>query len=58
MKTLKEAWDWYQSAGTNLKRMQRLASRHWNDASLVSASIWTDERFKNVDVVTFNPWRR
>jgi hypothetical protein len=40
MKTLKDAWDWYESAKKNLQRMHRLGIRHWNDDSLAGASIW------------------
>jgi hypothetical protein len=49
MKTLKDAWNWYESAKTNLIRMRRLDVRHWNDPSLKDASIWLDERFKEVE---------
>src|SRR5262245_12754661 len=48
MKTLIEAWEWYESARTNLVRMRRLGTRHWNDDSLKNASIWLDDRFKEV----------
>ncbi len=49
MKTLSDAWAWYESAHDNLQRMRRLGSRHWNDPSLVGASIWEDERFKQLE---------
>ena len=49
MKTLQDAWDWYESTRTNLRRMNRLGSRHWNDASLQNSSIWTDDRFKDLE---------
>lgn len=49
MKTLQDAWDWYKSAKTNLRRMQRLGSRHWNDDSLQGTSIRKDETFKQVE---------
>jgi hypothetical protein len=49
MKTLQDAWDWYKSARTNLERMQRLGSRHWNDDSLKGTSIRKDERFKHIE---------
>ena len=29
--------------------MQRLGTHHWDDVSLQSASIWTDEKFKQVE---------
>lgn len=49
MKTLQDAWDWYQAARTNLSRMRRLGTHHWNDPSLEGASIWFDDRFKEVE---------
>ena len=49
MKTLMDAWEWYQSARTNLVRMRRLGTHHWGDESLKNASIWLDERFKEVE---------
>jgi hypothetical protein len=49
MKTLMDAWQWYESARTNLVRMRRLGTHHWADESLKDASIWSDERFKEVE---------
>src|SRR5436190_12150817 len=49
MKTLMDAWLWYEAARTNLFRMRRLGTRHWNDKSLEKASIWQDDRFKEVE---------
>jgi hypothetical protein len=49
MKTLMDAWEWYESAKTNLVRMRRLGTHHWGDESLQNASIWSDERFKEVE---------
>lgn len=49
MKTLQDAWDWYESARVNLDRMKRLRMRHWNDESLSGTSIWSDERFKQLE---------
>ena len=49
MKTLMDAWKWYESARTNLVRMRRLGTRHWGDESLKNASIWLDDRFKEVE---------
>jgi hypothetical protein len=46
MKTLAEAWDWYQATRRNLHRMQRLGRKHWKDPTLEGASIWQDEQFK------------
>jgi hypothetical protein len=48
MRTLRDAWEWYESARVNLARMRRLGARHWDDVSLKS-SIWLDERFKEVE---------
>jgi hypothetical protein len=49
MKTLMDAWKWYDSARINLIRMRRLGTHHWSHPSLRSASIWSDERFKEVE---------
>jgi hypothetical protein len=49
MKTLMDAWQWYESARTNLVRMRRLGTHHWADESLKDASIWSDERVKEVE---------
>ena len=49
MKTLMDAWTWYESARKNLVRMRRLGTHHWNDESLKDASIWSDEFFKEVE---------
>ncbi|HVC96875.1 MAG TPA: DUF4145 domain-containing protein [Pirellulales bacterium] len=49
MKTLQDAWDWYDSTKTNIRRMQRLGSRHWNDDSLAGTSIRKDEKFKQIE---------
>jgi hypothetical protein len=49
MKTLMDAWRWYESTRTNLVRMRRLATRHWTHESLAEASIWADEQFKEVE---------
>jgi len=46
MKTLADAWNWYQSTKRNLTRMQRLGRKHWNDPSLQGASIWQDSQFR------------
>lgn len=48
MKSLLDAWEWYESARTNLLRMRRLGTHHWEDESLRNASIWWDEQFKEV----------
>jgi hypothetical protein len=49
MKTLLDAWKWYESTKTNLLRMRRLGTHHWDDESLAAASIWQDDRFKEVE---------
>lgn len=49
MKTLQDAWDWYEAAKNNLGRMQRLGIRHWNDDSLTGTSIRRDEKFKQLE---------
>lgn len=49
MKTLGDAWAWYESARLNLHRMRRLGARHWDDASLEHASLWRDDQFKEVE---------
>jgi hypothetical protein len=48
MKTLQDAWDWYEAARENLARMNRLGTHHWDDDSLVNSSISKDERFKEL----------
>lgn len=49
MKTLADAWRWYQATRLNLSQMQRIGRRHWNDPSLAAASIWQDEEFKALE---------
>jgi len=52
MKTLKDAWDWYEHARTNLYRRQRLGTPHWDERSSGANQIrdttdlWKDENFK------------
>jgi hypothetical protein len=46
MKTLGDAWTWYESTRRNLERMNRLGKKHWSDPSLENASIWLDNEFK------------
>ena len=52
MKTLGDAWEWYNSANRNLRRMQRLGRRNWDDESLESSSIAKDQTFKEVSAST------
>lgn len=49
MKTLQDAWDWYAAATINLKRMQRLGAKHWNDDALKTSAVWQDEQFKQLE---------
>lgn len=49
MKTLQDAWEWYEAAKKNLERMHRLGTHHWNDISLQGASIRRDDRFKQIE---------
>jgi hypothetical protein len=49
MKTLSDAWKWYQATKRNLRRMQRLGSKHWMDPSLENSSIWQDDAFRNLE---------
>ncbi len=51
MKTLADAWNWYEATKRNLARMRRLARRHWHDPSLKDASIWQDDQFRMLDPV-------
>jgi hypothetical protein len=48
MKTLADAWSWYEATKRNLARMRRLGSKHWDDPSLDGASIWQDDQFKRL----------
>ena len=49
MRTLADAWAWYEATKRNLLRMKRLGEKHWNDPSLTDASIWRDDVFKMVE---------
>jgi hypothetical protein len=49
MKTLADAWKWYEVTKRNLARMQRLGNRHWDDPSLEMASIWQDDHFRKLE---------
>jgi hypothetical protein len=48
MKTLDDAWKWYCATKVNLTRMQCLGENHWDDPSMESASIWKDDRLKQL----------
>ena len=49
MKTLAEAWNWYQATRRNLGRMRRLGTTDWDHPSLEAASLWQDEEFKMLE---------
>jgi len=49
MKTLTDAWNWYEATKRNLARMRRLGSNHWGHPSLEAASIWQDEEFRMLE---------
>ncbi|HKI38162.1 MAG TPA: hypothetical protein VKA46_40285, partial [Gemmataceae bacterium] len=51
MKTLVDAWNWYEATKRNLERMRRLGRRHWNDPSLEGASLWQDDQFRALAAV-------
>ncbi|HEV3261861.1 MAG TPA: hypothetical protein VG013_33735 [Gemmataceae bacterium] len=50
MKTLADAWNWYEATKRNLARMRRLGSNHWGHPSLEAASIWQDDQFRMLEV--------
>jgi hypothetical protein len=49
MKTLADAWNWYEATWRNLGRMLRLGNKHWDDPSLEGASIWRDDQFRMLE---------
>jgi hypothetical protein len=49
MKTLADAWNWYQATRQNLARMRRLGEKHWDDPSLADASISRDDHFRMLE---------
>jgi hypothetical protein len=49
MKTLPEAWKWYEVTKEDLQRMRRLGEKYWNDPSMENASLWQDERFRMLE---------
>ncbi len=49
MKTLADAWNWYEATKRNLARMGRLGRKHWDDPSLEGASIWQDDQFRMLE---------
>jgi hypothetical protein len=49
MKTLADAWRWYELTRRSLRRMRRLGSKHWDDPSLEGASFWQDDEFRMLE---------
>jgi hypothetical protein len=48
MKTLHDAWRWYESARVNLTRIRRLGARYWNEEAL-AAPVWQDDWFRQLE---------
>lgn len=48
MKTLQEAWDWYEAAQNSLKLMQRIGRRHW-DSIAWDDPLMRDDKFRTLD---------
>src|SRR5262245_8894765 len=46
MKTLADAWDWYESTRRNLERMQRLGRKHWGTFDWGNLPIGRDDEFR------------
>ncbi len=46
MKTLADAWQWYQATRKSLGLLFRLGNKHWKDPSLENASFWKDDDFR------------
>ena len=49
MKTLADAWNWYEATKKNLERMQRLGKKHWTHPSLADTSLWQDDDFRMLE---------
>ena len=49
MKTLADAWKWYESAHRNLERMRRLGRKYWVDLPWETHAIGQDEEFKTLE---------
>jgi len=49
MKTLADAWNWYEVTKRNLGRMQRLGKKHWGDLPWEKGDIARDEAFRMVE---------
>ena len=50
MKTIHDAWEWYNFTRDNLIRFRRLADKHWNDLPW-EGHLGKDETFKNLDSI-------
>ena len=48
MKTLHDAWQWYESTRINLSRIRRLGTRYWNEEAL-AAPVWQDDWFRQLE---------
>jgi hypothetical protein len=47
MRTLADAWNWYEATNRILGRMRRLGSNHWDDLGKKrDISLWQDDEFK------------
>jgi hypothetical protein len=49
MKTIADAWNWYEATKSNLTRMQRLGRNYWDHPSLEAASIWQDDESRMLE---------
>jgi hypothetical protein len=49
MRTLADAWNWYEATAKNLVRMRRLGAKHWEDLSRTDVSIWHDDHFRMLE---------
>jgi hypothetical protein len=49
MKTLADAWHWYEATRRNLRRMQRLGAKHWDDLPWGTGSFGEDDVFRTLE---------
>ena len=49
MKTLADAWDWYEATKRNLWRMRRLGSKHWSELPWQTGSIGRDDELRMLE---------
>lgn len=49
MKSLSEAWDWYESVRVSLQQLQRIGSKYWTEIPWASAKIARDDDFKTLE---------